>query len=68
MLSMHLAALYEVEPRVLRQAVKRNLERFPDDFMFQLRKDEFAGLKSQFVISNRGGIRRAMPYMRRATK
>jgi len=36
MLSMHLAELYEVEPRVLVQAVKRNIERFPDDFMFQL--------------------------------
>jgi len=43
------AELYEVEPRVLVQAVKRNLERFPDDFMFQLSGEEFANLKSQLV-------------------
>lgn len=52
MLSMHLAELYEVEPRVLIQAVKRNIERFPDDFMFQLSPEEFANLKSQFGISS----------------
>lgn len=52
MLSTHLAELYEVEPRALVQAVKRNLDRFPADFMFQLSKAEFANLKSQFVISN----------------
>ena len=62
MLSTHLADLYEVEPRVLVQAVKRNIERFPDDFMFQLTAEEFANLKSQIVISRRGGIRRATPY------
>jgi hypothetical protein len=56
-----LANLYEVEPRVLTQAVKRNLDRFPDDFMFQLTNQEFIGLKSQFVISSWGGIRTA-PY------
>lgn len=61
MLSHHLAVLYEVEPRVLNQAVKRNLSRFPEDFMFQLSQDEFANLKSQFVISSWGGIRTA-PY------
>ncbi len=61
MLSQHLAKLYEVEPRTLNQAVKRNLERFPEDFMFQLSPDEFANLKSQFVISSWGGIRTA-PY------
>ncbi len=61
MLSQHLAELYEVEPRTLNQAVKRNLERFPEDFMFQLTPDEFANLKSQFVISSWGGIRTA-PY------
>jgi hypothetical protein len=45
------------------QAVKRNVGRFPGDFMFQLTADEFGGLKSQFVISNgRGGARRALPY------
>ena len=61
MLSMHLAELYEVEPRVLVQAVKRNIERFPEDFMFQLNAEEFANLKSQFVISSWGGIR-TTPY------
>ncbi len=62
MLSTHLADLYEVEPRVLVQAVKRNVTRFPEDFMFQLSTEEFANLKSQFVISSWGGSRRAAPY------
>jgi ORF6N domain len=62
MLSTHLAELYEVEPRVLIQAVKRNIERFPEDFMFQLTTAEFADLKSQIVISSWGGLRRAIPY------
>ena len=62
MLSMHLAELYGVEPRTLVQAVKRNIERFPEDFMFQLTKDEFDNLKSQIVISSWGGLRRATPY------
>jgi hypothetical protein len=62
MLSPDLAALYGVEPRSLVQAVKRNLSRFPDDFMFQLTKDEFDNLKSQIVISSWGGARRATPY------
>ncbi len=61
-LSTHLAELYEVEPRVLVQAVKRNIERFPGDFMFQLTDEEFRNLKSQFVISSWGGLRRANPY------
>lgn len=62
MLSTHLAELYEVEPRVLVQAIKRNLARFPEDFMFQLSAEEFANLKSQIVISSWGGSRRAAPY------
>lgn len=62
MLSTHLAELYGVEPRVLVQAVKRNIERFPEDFMFQLNKEEFDNLKSQIVISSWGGLRRAAPY------
>ena len=62
MLSTHLAVLYAVEPRILVQAVKRNLKRFPDDFMFQLDMQEFAALKSQIVISKQGGLRRATPY------
>jgi len=55
MLSPDLADLYEVEPRALVQAVKRNIERFPADFMFQLNAREFEHLKSQFVISSWGG-------------
>jgi hypothetical protein len=62
MISQDLAELYGVAPRVLHQAVKRNLRRFPPDFMFQLNSEEFQALKSQFVTSNRGGIRRALPY------
>ena len=44
------------------QAVKRNIERFPPDFIFQLSKVEFQNLKSQIVTSNWGGLRRAVPY------
>ena len=62
MLSTHLAELYDVEPRALVQAVKRNADRFPEDFMFQLNADEFRHLKSQSVTSSWGGIRRATPY------
>jgi len=62
LLSIDLAKLYDVEPRVLVQAVKRNIDRFPPDFMFQLNKQEFTNLKSQIVISSWGGMRRAKPY------
>ncbi len=62
MLSSDLAELYGVEPKVLIQAVKRNIERFPKDFMFQLSNQEFINLKSQIVTSSWGGIRRANPY------
>ena len=62
MLSTHLAQLYAVAPRVLVQAVKRNIERFPEDFMFQLTAEEFRHLKSQIVTSSWGGMRRATPY------
>ena len=62
MLSTHMAQLYGVEPRSLVQAVKRNIQRFPEDFMFQLTSEEFDALKSQFVISSWGGLRRARPY------
>ncbi len=62
MLSPDLAHLYNVEPRALIQAVKRNLERFPDDFMFQLNDEEFLSLKSQIVTSSWGGLSRAAPY------
>ncbi|MGE5795651.1 MAG: ORF6N domain-containing protein [Ignavibacteria bacterium] len=62
MLSIHLAVLYNVEVRALVQAVKRNLDRFPKDFMFQLSKKEFENLKSQIVTSSWGGARRSHPY------
>lgn len=62
MLSQHLAELYGVEVRALNQAVKRNIRRFPEDFMFQLTQEEFSNLKSQIVTSNWGGLRRALPY------
>ena len=61
MLDQDLAAMYGVETRALVQAVKRNRDRFPDDFMFQLSKEEFADLKSQIVTSSWGG-RRTRPY------
>lgn len=61
MLDKDLALLYGVETRVLNQSVKRNIERFPDDFMFQLNQDEWEILKSQFVISNKGGTRK-LPF------
>jgi len=62
MLSPVLADLYRVETRALVQAVKRNLDRFPEDFMFQLTSEEYALLKSQIVISSWGGARRGTPY------
>jgi hypothetical protein len=62
MLDVDLAALYGVETRVLVQAVKRNLERFPEDFMFQLSQEEFGILRSQIVTSSDWGGRRYRPY------
>ena len=56
MLDFDLAALYGIETRVLNQAVKRNIERFPEDFMFQLTKGELDILRSQFVISKTADI------------
>ena len=65
MLDFDLADMYGVETRVLNQSVKRNIERFPEDFMFQLTKGEFEILKSQFVtskpIERRGGTQK-LPY------
>ncbi len=61
MLDADLAALYGVDTRVLVQAVKRNGDRFPPDFMFQLTKQEFGDLRSQLVTSSWGG-RRYPPY------
>jgi hypothetical protein len=62
MLDSDLAKLYGVATKVLNQAVRRNTERFPNDFMFQLNKEEFANLKSQFVTSSWGGVRK-FPYV-----
>jgi hypothetical protein len=63
MLDSDLASLYGVETRALVQAVQRNLDRFPDDFMFQLTRDEFDDLRSQTVTSSPGwGGRRYPPY------
>lgn len=63
MLDSDLAELYGVETRVLVQAVKRNLERFPEEFMFQLDNQDVADLRSQSVISKSGrGGRRTAPY------
>lgn len=61
MLDFHLADLYEIETKVLKQAVRRNLHRFPFDFMFELSQVEFDSLRSQFVTSKRGGLR-YMPF------
>ena len=62
MLDADLALLYGVETRVLIQAVKRNIERFPEDFMFQLTRQEAENLRSQYVTSSWGG-RRYLPYV-----
>lgn len=62
MLDSDLAELYRVAPNVLNQAVKRNRERFPQDFMFQRTKQEEVILKSHFVTARWGG-RRTLPYV-----
>jgi len=64
MLDNDLAKLYGVETRILNRNVKRNIRRFPEDFMFQLNRSEYKGLISQIGISNeqRGG-RRKLPYV-----
>jgi len=61
MLDADLAELYGVPTKALNQAIKRNVERFPDDFMFQLTAEEAANLRSQFVTSSWGG-RRYLPH------
>jgi hypothetical protein len=61
MLDRDLAELYEVETRALNQAVSRNMERFPEEFMYQLTSKEFEILKSQIVTSSWGGTRK-MPF------
>jgi hypothetical protein len=61
MLDWDLGELYGVETRTLKQAVKRNIARFPKDFMFELSQDEFDNLRSQIVISSWGGTRNLFP-------
>ena len=57
MLDRDLASLYGVETKYLKQAVRRNIQRFPDDFMFELSKLEFQNLRSQIAASSWGGVR-----------
>ena len=62
MLDFDLAALYQVETKVLNRAVKRNIERFPERYMFQLEKEEFEYLRCQIGTSSRHGGTRYLPY------
>lgn len=64
MLSSQLSEMYEVQPRALIQAVKRNAKRFPEDFMFQLSEQEYNALRSQNVILEigRGKYAKYLPY------
>jgi len=61
-LDSDLAELYEVETNALTRAVRRNIDRFPDDFMFRLNKDEFDHLRRHFGTSSQWGGRRYPPY------
>ena len=63
MLDSDLAEMYQVQTRALNQAVKRNIERFPDDFMFQLTQEEWENLKSHNVTSSEHGGRRKLPFV-----
>lgn len=61
MLDFDLAFLYQIETKRLKEAVRRNIDRFPEDFMFELTKEEFKNLRSQFATSSYGGTR-YMPF------
>jgi len=61
MLDFDLALLYNVETKRLKEAVRRNTNRFPEDFMFEITEKEFNSLRSQIASSNRGG-NRYMPF------
>lgn len=61
MLDFHPAEMYETETKRLKEAVSRNIERFPADFMFELTRQEFETLRTQFATSKRGGTR-YMPF------
>lgn len=62
MLDFHLAELYEIETRALKQAVRRNKNRFPSDFMFELNENEISDLVSQFVIPSKSKLGGAVPF------
>jgi hypothetical protein len=64
MLDMDLAKIYEVETRVLKQAVRRNIDRFPEDFMFELTKDEWGFIRSQNVMfkTGKGNFPKYLPF------
>lgn len=62
MLDFHLAELYEIETRALKQAVRRNTNRFPADFMFELTQNEIESLVSQFVIPSKSKLGGAIPF------
>ena len=62
MLDFHLANLYDIETRTLKQAVKRNKNRFPNDFMFELNENEIQNLVSQFVIPSKSKLGGANPF------
>ena len=61
MLDRDLAELYRVETKRLKEQVRRNIERFPEDFMFELTKKELKNLRSQFATSSWGGVCRGIP-------
>lgn len=63
MLDFDLAQLYGIETKRLKEAVRRNLDRFPNDFMFELNQEEFENLRSQFASSSTWGGRRYLPYV-----
>ena len=64
MLDRDLAQMYGVETKRLNEQIKRNMKRFPEDFMFQLTKEEFQNLKSQSATSRWGGTRKLPKFLR----
>ena len=64
MLDRDLAQMYGVETKRLNEQIKCNMKRFPEDFMFQLTKEEFQNMKSQFATSSWGGTRKLPKFLR----
>jgi len=62
MLDFHLAELYETETKLLKRAVRRNIDRFPQDFMFEINRDEYNSLRYQFGTLTRGAHTKYLPY------